>query len=92
MDKSKFLFMGLTMTTLCACTTSTPYFDSRFGYTVNTAKALQTMNPDASRNSDPVAGIDGTSAKESIDRYQNSFKEPPRTFDVLLGTSSSGGR
>ena len=92
MDKAKFLLMVLTVAMLCACTTSTPYFDSRFGDTVNTAKALQTLNPDASRNSDPVAGIDGNSAKEAIDRYQNSFKAPQRTFDIFLGTSSGGGQ
>ena len=92
MDKLKFSLMVVTVTVLCACTTSTPYLDSRFGYTVNTAKALQTINPEASRNTDPVAGLDGNSAKESIDRYQDSFKAPQRTFDIFLGTSGGGGR
>jgi hypothetical protein len=89
MDISRLLIIGLTATTLCACATSTPYLDSRFGTAVNTARALQTMNPEASRNRDPVAGIDGNSAKDSIDRYHESFKAPPRTFEVLLSTSGS---
>lgn len=70
--------------TLAACTT-TPKLDSTFGSAVNTAKAQQTINPNASRNADPVLGLDGTSAKTSIERYQESFQKPPPTF-VILGT------
>jgi hypothetical protein len=36
-----------------------------------------------------VAGLDGIGAKESIERYQNSFKEPPQTFEVLLGATGA---
>jgi hypothetical protein len=84
---------GVTLLALMlgACTT-TPILDSKFGYAVNTAKAQQTINPQASRNTDPVAGLDGTPAKDSIDRYQNSFKEPPPTFDILFATPAGGGR
>ncbi len=92
MSNPKLLFVGLAAATLCACASSTPYLDSRFGDTVNTAKALQTINPEASRNRDPVAGLDGNAAKESIDRYQESFKEPPHTFDVLLGTTGGASQ
>jgi len=92
MGNSKLLFIGLVAATLCACASSTPYLDSRIGNAVNTAKARQTMNPEASRNRDPVAGLDGNSAKESIERYQDSFKAPPPTFEVLLGTPGSAGR
>jgi hypothetical protein len=69
------LFSGCTHPT-------TPNLDSRFGYAVNAAKAQQTINPDASRNVDPVTGLGGTPAKDSIDRYHNTFKEPPTTFSV----------
>jgi len=71
------------------CTT-TPELDSRFGHAVNAAKAQQTINPDASRNTDPVAGLDGIAAKESIDRYQNTFREPAPAFEVFGGTGGSG--
>ena len=62
-----------------------PNFDSHFGYAVNTAKAQQIINPDAALNSAPVVGLDGTPAKNSIDRYQNTFKEPPPTFEIFFG-------
>jgi hypothetical protein len=75
-------FGVLIAVTISGCTT-TPYLDSRFGSAVNAAKAQQTINPDASRNTDPVAGLDGTPAKDSIERYQNTFKEPPPTFEIF---------
>lgn len=92
MGNSKLLFIGLAAATLCACASSTPYLDSRLGNVVNSAKALQTLNPEASRNPDPVAGLDGNAAKESIDRYQGSFKTPPRTFEVLLGATAGASQ
>jgi hypothetical protein len=41
------------------------------------------VNPEASRNTDPVAGIGGTPADSAIDEYHNSFKAPPPTFTVI---------
>lgn len=80
------------LATVCGCQSSTPYLDSRFGYTVNTAKAMQTINPNASKNRDPVSGIDGPAAKEGMDRYIDSFKAPQETFEVLTGAGSGGSR
>ena len=69
---------------LSACTTpATPVYDARFGEAVRQAQALQTLNPDAGRNDDPVTGIDGASGKSAIDRYQESFKTPPQTFEIF---------
>ena len=77
---------------LGGCTPLTPHFDGQVGLAVNTAKARQTLNPDASRNADPVAGIDGTSADSAIDQYHNSFKAPPPTFQVINIGGGNGGR
>jgi len=71
---------------------ATPDFDSKFGYAVNAAKAQQTINRDAALNTDPVAGIDGTPAKHSIDRYHDTFKAPPPSFEIFLGGSSVQSR
>jgi hypothetical protein len=70
---------------LSACASRTPYYDSQYGHAVNMAKALQTINPEASRNTDPATGLDGPSAAQSIDRYHDSFKAPERTFEVITG-------
>jgi hypothetical protein len=77
---------AMAVVTLSGCTPpTTPNLDSRFGYAVNAAKAQQTLNPDASRNADPVAGLGGQPSKDSIDRYHNTFKEPPSTFSIGSG-------
>lgn len=69
---------------LAGCAWSpTPYYDQHFGEAVRTAKAQQTIDPEASANPDPVAGINGRAAKESMDRYHDSFKSPPKTFNVI---------
>ena len=66
----------------CA-TSATPNYDAKFGEAVRQARALQTMNPEAGKSTDPVAGIDGESGKNAIDQYQESFKTPPKAFDIL---------
>lgn len=60
---------------------ATPSYDAKFGESVRQAQALQTLNPEAGKNTDPVTGIDGESGKAAIDRYQQSFRAPPGTFD-----------
>ena len=62
---------------------ATPSYDAKFGEAVRQAQALQTLNPEAGKNADPVTGIDGESGKAAIDKYQESFRAPPRTFEVF---------
>lgn len=56
--------------------------DTRFGDAVRQARAQQTLYPDA-RSTDPVAGIDGVAARNTIERYQKGFEQPPPTFNIL---------
>jgi hypothetical protein len=81
--KLKPPFIGALFLLIGGCATQTPYFDQQLGRAVETAKARQTINPDASRNTDPVAGIGATPADSAIDEYHNSFKSPPPTFTVI---------
>lgn len=63
---------------LAACqATTTPQLDAHFGEAATLAKAQQTLNPDASRNTNPVSGIDGKAAKGAMDNYRDSFRKPP---------------
>ncbi|MFZ9677876.1 MAG: hypothetical protein ACO3BH_05930 [Quisquiliibacterium sp.] len=76
----------------CASPT-TPRLDAAFGESVRQARAMQTINPAGSSNTDPVAGIDGESGRAALDRYQESFRTPPKTFEVMnIGGSSSTGQ
>ena len=70
----------------------TPNLDEKFGVAVETARAQQTINPNASRNPDPVKGIDGRAGREAVERYEASFQKPPRPANVFnIGVSGSSG-
>lgn len=72
---------------------ATPRLDAAFGESVRQARAMQIINPAGSTNADPVTGIDGRSGRAAMERYQESFRSPPKTFEVLnIGGSSSSGQ
>jgi hypothetical protein len=76
---------------LAACASETPRLDANFGNAVNQAKALQTINPDASMDMDPVTGVDGVGANAAIDNYQKSYEKPATKAPAFsLGTGTSG--
>lgn len=78
------LILALAASLLGGCANSTtPRLDARFGDAVREVRALQTLNPEAGLDPDPVSGLDGPAARHAIQRYQDSFKAPPTTFDVL---------
>lgn len=75
-----------------ACMSPTPNLDQKFGEAVNQAKAQQTLNPDASLNTDPVAGLDGVAANAAIDNYTKSVKAPPPPATIInIGGGVTGG-
>ena len=91
-NKTKMVIGALGALTLCACASTTPQADSRFGHAVNQAKLQQTLNPGPASTTIP-SGMGGTPARESIERYHETFKAPPTTFEVIFGSGvSSGGR
>ena len=74
------------------CASRTPVLDERFGNAVREARAKQTINPDAGRDADPVLGLDGLAARESIERYKDATKAPPPVTNVInIGGSIAGG-
>ena len=70
----------------CA-TSSTTDLDKKFGDSVRAIRDQQTVVSPPSQRQDPVTGLDGVAAVHTQERYQDSFKEPAKTFDML----SSGG-
>ena len=86
--------IALSAVLLAACSTTTfntPDYDLRFG-TVRQARMRQTLNPTASANPDPVLGLDGKAAEESIHLYHDSFKAPPPVVNVINIGGSVGAR
>jgi hypothetical protein len=66
--------------------------DQTFGDAVRAAQAQQTLNPNASQNPVAPQGMDGPTAKATIDRYDKSFETPPPPVNVYtIGVGSSGG-
>lgn len=83
---------ALVAAVLAGCST-TPNYDAKFGDAVREARLKMTINPEAGLKEDPVAGMDGKSAKEAVTRYQNSFKAPPPVTNVInIGGAVSSGK
>ncbi|MYM23082.1 hypothetical protein GTP46_10535 [Duganella sp. FT135W] len=65
---------------LSACASTTPQWDARFGIDTRMALAQQVLQPAAGRNTDPVMGMDGRSARAAYERYQKAGSEQPQTM------------
>lgn len=92
----KYILSALIVSTaMVGCATSnTPVLDEHFGEAVKAARAQQTINPDASMNTDPATGISGQAADAVVDRYHKSFVQPPATpnvFNIGIGSSGNSG-
>lgn len=78
--------------TLTACLNSTPTWDKTFGSAVTQITAMQTLNPAASDNDDPVAGMDGAAAQAAQTSYAKSFAAPTQPVNVFtIGVGSGSG-
>ncbi len=83
-----------TLLALClvaGCGTTTPLvLDQQMGTAVNLAKEQQTLNPEASQDTQPVEGIDGEVADALMDRYQKGFETPPAVNVFNIGVGGTG--
>lgn len=83
---------ALTLLLGTGCSHVTPNYDARFGDAVRDAKRKMTINPDAGKDGNPVVGIDGRAARESMVQYQKSYKAPPPAVNVInIGGGIGGG-
>jgi hypothetical protein len=59
-----------------------------WGSAYNSVKQNQTANPDASKNLEPVVGLDGTAAEEAMKGYQQGCdgEKSDTTYNLRLGT------
>jgi hypothetical protein len=78
---------------ISGCVAPSPSFDDQFGQTVPTLRAQQIANPQAAIENQEraVTGMDGRAAREAVDRYYKSFREPPaptNVFTIGVGAGS----
>jgi uncharacterized lipoprotein YajG len=91
---NKTLTLAALAALLAGCAASpTPNYDARFGDAVRQARQQMTLNPNAGASPAPIVGMDGRAARETVIRYQDSFKSPPPVVNVInIGGSTSGGQ
>lgn len=90
----RYLLCLLTAASLSACASTmvqtTPRWDGRFGADTRITLARQVIDPDAGRNADPVAGMDGRAARSTYERYQKTSSEPaPQPSSFTIGVSGA---
>lgn len=71
---SNILIIAAVAAMMSACT-GTPYLTSHWGESVETAKALQTANPQAGQQPLQAPEMDGRAAGQAVDSYQRSFSD-----------------
>jgi hypothetical protein len=86
------LGLGLALDALllqgCAASGS-PAWDAQFGDSVRQVRAQQLLDPNApQRNGDAQGPIDGRTARESRDRYIESYTSPPASNVLTTGIGS----
>ena len=90
MRKNAVAAMSVLASLFAGCISIHPEVDRRAGEAVTSAQSAQTLNPRPVRDPEAVSGIDGRAAKESMDRYVESFRAPPPNVNVLnIGGSLS---
>lgn len=68
------LFMFLCLSACSSAGRMAP--DGVNGNTVRATLASQVLRPEAVRNADPVAGMDGAAAVQAQHKYEKSFSKP----------------
>jgi hypothetical protein len=58
--------------------------DQNWGRSYQTAKYNQILNPDAGKNLNPVEGLSGNAAENSVEKYNDSFKEKSKQETVNI--------
>jgi hypothetical protein len=91
------LLLALSLALMAGCSSVTPNYDAKFGDAVRAALVAQTLNPDAGKIPDQVAGMDGKASRETMLNYQSTFKEPPPVVNVIniggsIGSGGTGGK
>lgn len=78
------LLAGLIGAVLAGCTLGTGPLTQSFGQAQTMAKTSQRLNPEASANLEPVEGLNGEAAKQTLEKYYRSFEREERRTQFVL--------
>jgi len=78
---------GLLIAAGCAGPTR---LQSDFGTSHKLMHVNQVLNPDASKNLQPVSGMDGVAARNVLERYRKGFEKPSAAPVYTLGVMPAG--
>lgn len=85
---NRLALMGLLALMTTGCVQRAPFLESQMGQSMSMIKAQQLVNPQASNNTDPVAGMDAKAAQSAYDRYEQSFRaQAPQRGAFTIGIS-----
>jgi hypothetical protein len=90
MGKRYFLFIGLVTLALILLGCAGPdRLETDYGTSFKLLKLNQILNPDAEKNSEPVAGLDGKAAQANIEKFRKDFEKPapPTPYSLSIGIS-----
>ena len=73
---------------MAGCATSLSRVETDYGHSSDLAKTNQTLNPESSKNLEPVTGMDGEAAQAITERHQKDFEKPSPTvpYTLTIGT------
>jgi hypothetical protein len=74
---------------LGGCADTTPRWDREFGASTRQALAAQVVRPAAVRNTDPVNGMDGASARAVYERYLRESSAPSESAAPLIKSGTT---
>jgi hypothetical protein len=61
---------------VAGCTTAPTRLEADYRLSHHLIKLNQILYPEAAENLEPVYGLDGEAAKETLDRYRKNFAQP----------------
>lgn len=63
-----------------------------YGTSCKLAIANQTLNPEAAKNLEPVAGMDAPAAQKAHERYLKGFEKENQQPDYILSVGAQGSK
>jgi len=73
---------------MAGCAKPLSRVETDYGHSSDLAKTNQTLNPESSKNLEPVTGMDGEAAQAVTERYREDFEKPSPAvpYTLTIGT------